>query len=481
VIGFQPSDLAQLSPFLVLTAAAVVMLLAELFHVFRLRLLFGISGTAAAWLFLLRNARPQDAAFRGMIFLDGQSLVFGSIILAALMISLLLGDKQHAAQGVTSGVEVEVLQILSAVGALVMVSTANLLMLFLGFELMSLCVYILTGLARKERASAEGALKYFILGSFSSAFLLYGVVLIYGACGSLQLAEISSRVPADNLLILTALGLFIFGFGFKVSLAPFHVWTPDVYQGAPAAITAFMAAVVKIAAFGAFARVLFGAFLPLASSWIKLLWVLSVLTMLIGNLAALRQQSVKRMLAYSSIAHAGYVAIGLVSGVQGSGYASSAFYLLVYSFMTLGAFGAVLAAQAGSDAQYDRDKIDSLAGLGWSAPFIGVVLSISLLSLAGLPPLGGFFAKFFVFRTAMESGYTGLVIIAALNSVLGLYYYLRIMVVMYFGRSHEVRTVSAPKVPAASCVGLAAAGFLVLYLGISAGHWLEVLGNTLRW
>jgi len=149
--------------------------------------------------------------------------------------------------------------------------------------------------------------------------------------------------------------------------------------------------------------------------------------------------------------------------------------------MTLGAFGAVLAAQAGSDAQYDRDKIDSLAGLGWSAPFIGVVLSISLLSLAGLPPLGGFFAKFFVFRTAMESGYTGLVIIAALNSVLGLYYYLRIMVVMYFGRSHEVRTVSAPKVPAASCVGLAAAGFLVLYLGISAGHWLEVLGNTLRW
>ena len=343
---------------------------------------------------------------------------------------------------------------------------------------MSLSVYILTGLARKEKASAEAALKYFLLGSFSSAFLLYGFALIYGATGSLSISAIGS-VQLPGPLLYAGLGLVIVGFAFKLGLAPFHFWVPDVYQGAPSSITAFMASVVKLAAFGAFLRILFVAIGDLTGDFPNVIWVLAALTMTWGNLAALRQDSVKRMLAYSSIAHAGYALIGFLASSQQQAVSSVVFYITIYALMTVGAFGVVLLASGGREYQYDQDDINALNGLGWQRPFLGLAMTICILSLAGIPPLAGFMAKYYIFSAAIQADKIVLVVIALINSIIALYYYLRVIVALYFSKaeSDEVELPSYVSFGSKLAISFAVLGLIYLglfsdrlyfYIGISA-------------
>ena len=383
----------------------------------------------------------KASAFGGMLYVDSFSGIFNIIILLGTIGVFLLMHGQLESQKVKPSVDINVLILLASIGAMSMVSSSHLIVLFVGFELLSVSVYVLTGLAREEKSSSEGALKYFILGAFSSAFLLYGIALIYGSTGSMNLNDIALMSSTMNPMLILGLGLVIFGFGFKVSLAPFHFWTPDVYQGAPISMTTYMAIVVKAAAFGAFLRLMMVAFISMSQVWVGLIWIMAVLSMCVGNLLALRQKSLKRMLAYSSIAHAGYAAMGLVAlvgeGSRTDGASAIIFYILVYSLMTLASFGIAQLISVGTEAQYDRDSMKSLKGLGWKSPLLGLAMTVAMLSLAGMPPMAGFVGKIHLFSAVIQQGFVGLAVIAALNSVVSLYYYLRVIVWMYFEEADE--------------------------------------------
>lgn len=405
---------------------------------------------------------------------DGFSFFFFALILGGSYFSLLMSTEQLSRQRVRDSIDFDVMLLLAAFGGMVMVVASHLLVLFIGFEILSIAVYTLSGLARGEKASSEGALKYFLMGAFSSAFLVYGMALIFGASGSLNYAAISeylaSGSPSDMALV--GFGLLFFGFAFKIALVPFHFWAPDAYQGAPVSVTAFMAVVVKAAAFGAFIRLLGGVFAPHVGGWEAVLWCVSVLSMTYGNLLAVRQKSVKRMLAYSSIAHAGYALLGLLVIGGQSGVAATVFYLLAYSVMTLGAFGVVLIVTAGRDFQYDRDHIDAFKGIGWKYPFLGISMAVFMFSLAGMPPLVGFVGKLYLFTSAVTEGFYVLVILAALNSLVSLYYYLRVLVSMFFESSSDEtgEDSNAAELPAYGCFGSRVAiGFAVvatIYCGL---------------
>ncbi|MCL4129755.1 UNVERIFIED_CONTAM: hypothetical protein GTU68_054010 [Idotea baltica] len=446
----------------------MAMLLMDVFGKRSLRLLWTGSACLSAFAFLIPQARLFGTAMHGHLFIDGFSWIFGSIILLSGFLVFLLGDNLLQAQRAKSSIDVDFLLLMSLAGALITVSAANMVVLFIGIELMSIPLYVLAGIARLERASAEAALKYFILGAFSSAFFLYGIVFIYGVTGSMNLLEIAQYSPNENALFLVGLGLIIFGFAFKVGLVPFHVWAPDVYQGSPTFISTFMAVIVKAAGFAAFIRVMHLAFSSATAHWEGLIWILAVLTMTVGNLAALRQQSIKRMLAYSSIAHSGYAVMGLLGLGAGQGAEAVIYYIIAYSLMTIASFGVVLLVTAGSDAQYDKDEIESLSGLGWSHPFLGVVMSVAMLSLAGIPPLAGFVGKFYIFSSVVQSGFVGLAIIAALNSVVSLYYYFRVLVVMYFKTERTVSWMPALDIPLAPALALSLATAGTLLLGVFA-------------
>ena len=459
-------DLVAALPFGVLVGIAVLLLLLDLAgYADRVRLPLGVLAVTGAWAAFLPQSYIRETAFKGLVHLDAFSFAFATITLAGTLFALLLSSGQLKAQNAVDSVDVDVLMLFATCGGLVMISAANLIVLFLGFELLSVCVYVLTGIAKSEKASSEGALKYFILGAFSSAFLLYGMTLVYGATGSMDLVQIGQAATLDNPMLLIGLGLTVFGFAFKVGAVPFHFWTPDVYQGAPVSISAYMAVVVKAAAFGSFLRVVTVAFGGIQTEWVGLLWLLSVLTMTVGNILALWQRSVKRMLAYSSIAHAGYAMIGFVVLGSAAGGEATIFYLAAYTAMTIAAFGVVLLASAGTGRQYAADDLESLKGLGWSRPFLGLVMTVALLSLAGMPPLGGFVAKFYLFSAAVKGGYTGLAVIAALNSVVSLYYYLGVIVVMYFSGEQTDGEGAADRVPFAPGLALALATVGIFYLG----------------
>ncbi|MBL7662736.1 NADH-quinone oxidoreductase subunit N [bacterium] len=413
------------------------------------------------------------STFSGLIMFDGFTFVLVLILLLGTMLSLLLTDGTLAAQRLERTADLEALMIFATLGGMVMVSAAELITLFIGLELLSISVYALAGMARTERASAEAALKYFVLGSFSSAFMLYGIALIYGVTGSTELLAIGNALHGQpSVLLLLGFAFLVFGFGFKVSLVPFHFWTPDVYQGSPLSATAYMAVVVKTAAFGAFLRVMLTSFSQLDYYTGPFIWTLAVATMSVGNLLALRQDSVKRMLAYSSIAHAGYLLMGvLVLANQFGGAESIVFYLLTYTLMTIGSFGVVLLLTLGSTRQYSADSIQSLRGKGWTSPFLALCLTISLLSLGGIPPLAGFMGKLYMFKAAITGGYTGLVIIAALNSVISLYYYLRIVVVMYFQEAKANESIVHVQLRFAPVAAIAIVSAGMCYIGIFASQY----------
>jgi len=380
-------------------------------------------------------ASPEASILGGLMYADRLSSFLQILLLSAAFLVLTLGAGRLKEEGVDSPGEYYVLILFVTLGAMVFGSAAELVTMFIGLELMSLALYCLCGSAIKRRPAVEGALKYFILGSFCSAFLLYGIALLYGVSGSTHIMALREGLSqAGSPLFLFALGLMLVGLVFKIGAVPFHFWVADAYQGAPTMVTAFMACAVKIAAFGAALRVVWGAFGQAVLFWSGAVWLIAVLTMTLGNLAALRQRSMKRMLAYSSIAQVGYMVVSFSArGGQVGGGAALLYYLAVYSLMTLGAFGVVLAVTSPYGESRHPDDITRFNGLGWSQPFLGLVMALFMLSLAGLPPgMGGLLGKFYIFNAAVRAGYVWLVVAAVINSALSCYYYLRVIVAMYF-------------------------------------------------
>jgi len=396
----------------------------------------GGAGAVAAWLWV---AAGDPAGFHDTLRGDRYALFFAALLCVGSLLTVLMSIDYLREQPLPAG-EYHALVLLSTSGMIFLAAANDLIVLFLALEIMSVAVYVLSGLLRREVRSTEAALKYFLLGAFASGFLLYGIAFFYGAAASTRLDLIAASVARDGLrpFVLLGMALVLVGFCFKVALIPFHVWTPDVYEGAPTAVTAFMAVGVKAAAFAAFARVFMAALGTVAPSWTGLLWVLAALTMTVGNVTAVRQRSVKRMLAYSSIAHAGYAVLGLVAATKDGG-AALLFYLAVYAFMTLGAFAVLIAL--GRRGEPGEDLAD-WAGVGFRHPVLGLSMAVFMLSLAGVPPTAGFAGKFYLFSAAIDAGYVGLAVIGVLNSLISVYYYLGVLVAMYM--ADGTRVVTAP-------------------------------------
>jgi len=374
------------------------------------------------------------ASFGGMYLYDGFTRFVFALLLVASLLAALVAAAQRSLEEAPAG-EYYGLILFATSGMMLMAATRNLLMMFVGLEIFSLSLYVLAGYVRTRLEGNEASLKYFLLGSFASGFLLYGMALVYGATGSVDLMEIAKRLaenPASrSVAFLLGLGFIVVGLGFKVAAVPFYMWTPDVYEGAPTAVTAFMSVGPKAAAFAAFFRILLTTAPAAGADLEAILWIMAVLTMTVANAVAIWQQNIKRMLAYSSIAHAGYLLVALVAARAEGALAASGFlfYMLVYAFMNMGAFGVVVAT--GLSGAEERVRIDDYAGMGFSRPGLAAAMAVFMVSLAGIPPTGGFVAKFYVFSAAVKAGYVWLAVIAVLNSVVAVYYYLRLVVVMY--------------------------------------------------
>jgi len=364
--------------------------------------------------------------------------------------------------------------LLATVGMLFLASATSLVMVFVGLETLSVSLYVLAGQRRSQANSLEAALKYFLLGAFATGFLLYGVALIYGATGTLQLREIGSYVGTHGIwsspLLAFGVLLLVIGFGFKIAVVPFHMWTPDVYQGAPTPVSGFMAAGSKAAAFAALVRIVYVSVGQTAVNWTALLWVLAVLTMFVGNVLAVVQDNVKRMLAYSSIAHAGYILVAIVAANDLTS-PSVVFYVLTYTFMNIGAFG-VLAALASRDKE--TLDVHELAGVGYQKPFLGLAMAVFMFSLAGVPPTAGFMAKFYVFSAAIKAGYIWLAILGVVAAMISVYYYLRVVVFLYM-REPEGKTRVWPSLVPAVAVALSIAAVVIVGLGVWPGSVMGVL------
>jgi NADH-quinone oxidoreductase subunit N len=411
----------------------------------------------------------QGSAFNGMIVLDSFSLVATFLFCLAGLITILLlhGNPLSTAQ-------FHALLLLTLVGMVMLVSGANFVVLFIGLEILSLSVYVLAAFAKKDPLSAESGLKYFLLGSFASAFFLYGVAFIYGATGSVQLNAVAAAIAnpefANRVYLYLGLIFLLVGYGFKISLVPFHMWTPDVYEGAPTAVTAFMAATVKAAALASLIRVFLVAFPAesVAQFWKPLVWILAVLTMSVGNLTAIWQNNLKRLLAYSSIAHAGYMLLGLLAE-PAQAQQSILYYFAVYIFMNLGAFSVVAYLERTAGIL----NVDDYQSLVYSRPVLATCMMLFLVSLGGLPPTAGFFGKFYLFRAVLQEGYIWAVIVAVLNSAISFYYYLRIVIAMFTpekeGVAFPVTRMALPLI-----VTLIITVWGTISLGVFPGFFLEL-------
>lgn len=398
---------------------------------------------------------------RGMVAIDGFRVFANYLFLAAAALTILISFDYLDREGIGHG-EFYVLLLFAVVGMMVLAASRDLILIFLAFELMSFAVYVLAGFKYRDPRSSEAALKYFLLGAFSSAFLLYGMALLYGTGGTTNLAFFRAAVAPEQLgpLGIVAIALLAIGFGFKVSAVPFHVWTPDTYEGAPTPVTAFLAAAIKAGAFAAFIRIFVIALGDFHIYWERIIWWLAALTMIVPNLIALVQDNIKRLLAYSSVAHAGYLLVALVSANE-SGMASFLFYLIAYTAMIVGAFAIVLVLAGEGDR---RQLISDYAGLGWSQPWVAAALSLFLVSLAGLPPTGGFVGKLYILRASIEAGYPNLAVILAVTTLISYWYYLRVIVAMYMRPA--VATLGPVVWGRSVRFALAVCAVTVLYLGV---------------
>jgi NADH-quinone oxidoreductase subunit N len=461
-----------LMPELIMVCTFVLVMIFDLFESIQKWMLAALTivGSAIA-LFVsvqMLGAGTVGTEFNEMLRVDKYSLFFNIIFLVSTILTVLISmgylEREDRKQG-----EYYLLILLATVGMMLMASGNELIVVFLGLELMSLSLYVLAGYFRRSMASSEAGLKYLLLGAFASAFFLYGIALIYGGAGTTSVPRIADALTADTKspLLLAGMFLLVVGFGFKVALVPFHQWAPDVYEGAPTSIAAFISAGPKAAGFAAFLRIFIDALQNLQSEWIVVVTILAALTMTVGNLVAIAQRNIKRMLAYSSIAHAGYVLVALAAANK-DGVSSAMFYLLVYCVMNIGAFGAVILARTEDGESL---LITDYAGLGFRKPLLALFLTIMLLSLAGFPPTAGFVGKFYIFRSAVASGQIWLVIIGAINTAISAFFYLRVVVTMYMKEPEEELHFRA--YPASLIVALLLAVVGVLLIGILPSYFLN--------
>jgi NADH-quinone oxidoreductase subunit N len=475
-------DWAPIGPEVVLVGTGIIVLLAGVLMRRRAAdslLIVSLAGVigAAAVSITLWHWKGALTVLNGMVATDRFSVVARLVILGVTALGLLFGHHYFDRIGETRN-EFYALVLFCASGMTLFASASDLIAIFLGLEILSLSLYVLVGFSPRL-AATEASMKYFLLGSFSSAFFLFGVAMAYGATGGTNLSDIAgglSGATGNQALAIAALALLAIGFSFKVALVPFHMWTPDVYQGAPTAVTAFMSAGTKVSAFAAMIRVFFTALQPLTWDWTPVVWVLAAVTVVVGSVLAISQSDIKRMLAYSSIAHAGFILMGLSAANQ-AGIRAALFYLVAYAAMIAGAFGVVMLVSRHGE---ERTALAAYRGLYRRSPLLAGLLTVFLLSMAGIPPAAGFIAKVGVFSAAIGAGHWELALIGVLASVVAAFFYLRVLVLIYmYEPEGDVPTDTAP-IPVFA-VGLAA--LVTLVLGVLPGIVLGLLDRAavLRW
>jgi NADH-quinone oxidoreductase subunit N len=474
------APLGMIEPLLIVSITGILLLLVDLALPHGKKHLSAYLALAGVVYAMIRSAAQWgilETGYSGMVVLDNLTTVLNLLFLASTGVVILLSmpflrrdDVEHS--------EYYALLLFATAGMMILGMGLDLITLFLGIEVLSISLYILAGYRRDSDASNEAAMKYFLLGAFASSILLYGIALVYGATGTTNLVRIAEAVAGSSGipegLLFGGVALILVGLAFKVAAAPFHMWTPDVYEGAPTPITAFLSAGPKAAAFAALIRTFFIGFGPIAPEWNTIVAVLAALTMTIGNVAAIAQTNVKRMLAYSSIAHSGYVLIGVVAGGTAGG-AAAIFYLLAYVAMNLGAFAVIVLLEHKGQR---GEEIKDYAGLGFRYPVIGALLSLFMISLSGIPPTVGFMGKLYLFGAAVQSGHVLLAVIGVLNSAVSVFYYLRLMVLMYMRESQE--TLPAIRVPVTLAVCLIVTAAATLAGGIWPGLWLDAAMEGIR-
>lgn len=477
-ISFPPLNVLVIAPEIVVLVTALLVMMTDLGlrKEQKSRLawvsLAGVLMAAVVSYFIWDGSDPE---LHGMLAADGYALFLNLVILTAAALALLFSVDYAARTGLAQG-EYYTLLLLSTAGMMLMAAAVNLMTIFLALEILSIALYVLVGLNREQPKSAEGAIKYLLLGAFASGFLLYGMALVYGQAGTTSLGGIQEYVASLGgefpALLLVALGLLIVGFGFKVAAVPFQMWTPDVYEGAPTSVTAFMSVGAKVAGFAALGRLVMVTLGDLYAEWGPALAVLAALTMTVGNLAALRQMNLKRMLAYSSIAHAGYILVGAAAG-QELGIGPILFYLFAYAFMNVGAFAVVIAVERLSSGERWGATLDDSAGLGARSPWLAVVMAGFMLSLAGIPPLVGFLGKLYVFTAAVKAGMIWLAVLGVVNSVISAYYYLRVVGMMFMKERPAGAAAESPVCPALQ-VGVGIALLATILWGVWPGPIMDL-------
>jgi NADH-quinone oxidoreductase subunit N len=474
------NDFIFLIPLLLPVVAGVALMLLEPFtpqeHKNRFAFIAVLAAAAAAYGLQSQWSGQPHFLLSGMLVIDNFSIFFQWLFLIITAVTAIISMRFNERESIQRG-EYYALLLFACTGMSLMVVSEDLILTFLGIEILSIATYILAGFKRSDLRSNESSLKYFLLGSFATAILLYGIALIYGSMGSTNyqaIREVAFLQGKVQTITLIGMGLLLVGFGFKVALVPFHSWVPDVYEGAPTPVTAFMAVGPKAAGFAALMRILMQAFpASLANDWGPILWLLSILTMTIGNVVAILQTNVKRMLAYSAIAHAGYILVGIVAnGKMGS--SAVLFYLVIYTVMNLVAFSVILSLSRIGDS---RVFLDDYLGLGRRSPFAAAALALALVSLAGIPLTGGFIGKLCLFSAAIKEGYIGLAIIAVLNSVISVFYYFRLLIYMYM---KEPGADTAEPEPISRLVQaiIGIGGILIVLLGMHPDKILALAGYS---
>jgi NADH-quinone oxidoreductase subunit N len=465
-------------PILCVTLAGLVVLLAEAFRSRDEKMpigglaIIGLVGAGIASILLW----DRNTESFGAVTADNFALFVNLVLVVVGILTVVFSGETVERDRLPAGEYYAVL-LFAIVGMMLMGQATDLLVIFLALETMSIAVYVLTGIRRDQQQSTEAAFKYFLLGAFASSFFLYGIAFLYGTTGTTNIDELSTRIAAQSMsgnpMILLGIGLLIVGFGFKVAAVPFHMWSPDAYEGAPAVVTGFMSTGVKAAAIAAFVRVFLKGLDPMIADWAPVLWWIAAATMIIGTVVGVAQTSLKRMLAYSSIAHGGYLLLGLVAGNE-VGKSAILFYLAAYALTNLGAFGVI--ALLGTRERANDDLRD-YAGLWHSHPALATLMTFFLLSLGGFPPTAGFIAKWYIFSAAVGSGYYGLAVIGVLSSVVSVFFYLRIVVMMYM-TDRDARPVPAP-ISRMAMAGLVVAMLGVLYLGVLPSRVIELAQQSI--
>lgn len=466
--GSLKADFLIILPETLLAAFAMLILLVDL--IVKRKGMLAFLGVLSAVVVFYSIFQAQGFAFSRMFIADGYGVFFKIIFLVSLILTTLVSTRYMAIEKSNRG-EYYALMLFATVGMMVMASAPDLITVYLGLELMSLSIYVLAGFMRHDVRSNEAAMKYFMLGAFASAFLLMGISLTYGLTGTTSIAQIADYIHqngiASNPLLMFAVVLYVAAFGFKIAAVPFHMWAPDVYEGAPTPITAFMSVGPKAAGFAVMGRVLLVAFGPMVDQWTWLLIALSILSMVVGNIVALAQSNIKRMLAYSSIAHAGYALMGIIT-FSPEGLASMMNYLLIYAFMNIGAFAVVTLLRTEG---FKAENISDYTGLAKTHPLLAALMLIFMFSLTGIPPTAGFIGKFYLFTAAIQEGYVWLTVIAVAMSAVSAYYYLRVVMYMYM-REPELEHQMEKSKPAR--IALVFTGLAVLIIGILPTGLLEM-------